>query len=54
LDEGGITHALVVEFEDEDDRKYYLEQDPAHMEASKTVHEIVKKAQILDFTAGVF
>ncbi|RDW60260.1 hypothetical protein BP5796_11866 [Coleophoma crateriformis] len=51
---GGITHAFVEEFENEEDRKYYLEKDPAHLAFVESVGPMVKKAQVVDFTPGVF
>jgi hypothetical protein len=51
---GGITHAFIEEFENEEDRKYYLEKDPAHLEFVKSVGGVVKRAQVVDFTPGVF
>jgi len=52
--QGGITHAFVVEFDNEEDRKYYLEKDPAHLAFVKSIGAVVKKAQVVDFTSGVF
>ncbi|KAL6717606.1 hypothetical protein ACLMJK_005521 [Lecanora helva] len=48
------THAFVVEFEKEEDRKYYLEEDPAHLEFVKGIGEFLAgKPGIMDFTPGV-
>lgn len=44
----------MEEFENEDDRKYYLEKDPAHKEFVKALGELVEKVQIIDFSPGVF
>jgi hypothetical protein len=43
-----------VEFDNEEDRKYYLEKDPAHLAFVKSVGAVVKKVQVVDFTPGVF
>jgi Stress responsive A/B Barrel Domain len=43
----------VVEFENEADRKYYLEQDPAHLGFVKSIGGVVAKAQVIDFSPGV-
>ncbi|KAE8442494.1 hypothetical protein EG329_003275 [Mollisiaceae sp. DMI_Dod_QoI] len=51
---GGITHIFVEEFENEQDRKYYLEKDPVHLAFVKSVGAVVKKAQVVDFTPGMF
>ncbi|KAL5045804.1 hypothetical protein BDW71DRAFT_183423 [Aspergillus fruticulosus] len=52
--QGGITHAFVVEFANEEDRAYYLEKDPAHLEFVGSLKDVVEKAQVVDFTSGVF
>ncbi len=43
-----------MEFENEEDRKYYLEKDPAHLAFVESIGSVVKKAQVVDFTVGVF
>jgi hypothetical protein len=43
-----------VEFENEEDRKYYLEKDPAHLAFVESIGSVLKKAQVVDFTVGVF
>ncbi|KAF2790057.1 dabb-domain-containing protein [Melanomma pulvis-pyrius CBS 109.77] len=52
--QGGITHAFVVEFESAEDRDYYVNDDPAHEEFKKLVGPFIEKAQVVDFTNGVF
>ncbi|KAL4905914.1 hypothetical protein BDW74DRAFT_152278 [Aspergillus multicolor] len=52
--QNGITHAFVVEFGSEEDRKYYLEKDPAHLEFVGSLKGLIEKAQVVDFTNGVF
>ncbi|KAL2215387.1 stress responsive A/B barrel domain protein [Thermoascus aurantiacus ATCC 26904] len=49
----GITHAFVIEFESEEDRKYYLEQDPAHLAFVQSIGAVVERIQVVDFTPGV-
>ncbi|EOO03409.1 putative stress responsive a b barrel domain protein [Phaeoacremonium minimum UCRPA7] len=51
---GGITHAFVSEFDSEEDRRYYLEKDPAHLAFVKSISGVVSKAQVVDFSPGVF
>jgi len=51
---GGITHTFVVQFENEEDRKYYLEKDPAHLAFKNSLGAVVKKVQVVDFTPGTF
>lgn len=54
--QGGLTHIFFMEFENEGDRKYYLEEDPAHLAVVKSLggSGIISKVQVVDFTAGVF
>ena len=43
-----------MEFENEQDRKYYMETDPAHLAFVKTLGPVLIKSQVVDFTPGVF
>lgn len=52
--QSGISHAFISEFENEEDRKYYLHKDPAHLDFIKSVAGIVAKGQVIDFTPGAF
>ncbi|KAI9717067.1 MAG: hypothetical protein M1812_005002 [Candelaria pacifica] len=52
--QGGFSHGFVVEFDNEEDRKYYLEKDPAHLGFVKSIEGIVESARIVDFEPGVF
>ena len=49
-----MTHIFVEEFENEDDRKYYLEKDSAHLAFVRSIGNVVKKAQVVDFIPGIF
>ncbi|TVY39301.1 Stress-response A/B barrel domain-containing protein HS1, partial [Lachnellula cervina] len=51
---GGLTHIFVLEFESLEDEMYYLKKDPAHLAFVKTLDGLLKKAQVVDFTPGVF
>ncbi|KAI2471072.1 dabb-domain-containing protein [Annulohypoxylon bovei var. microspora] len=50
----GMTHAFILQFENEEDRKYFLEKDPTHLEFSAGMRDTVEKVQVIDFTPGVF
>ncbi|KAJ8124628.1 hypothetical protein O1611_g9012 [Lasiodiplodia mahajangana] len=50
----GLTHCFVAKFESEEDRKYYLESDPAHLAFIASIKDKVEKVQVLDFTPGEF
>ncbi|KAI3325384.1 stress responsive A/B barrel domain-containing protein [Xylariaceae sp. AK1471] len=52
--QNGLTHCFVAKFENEEDRKHYIETDPAHLEFIANIKEKVDKVQVLDFTPGEF
>ncbi|KAL7619766.1 hypothetical protein AAE478_010308 [Parahypoxylon ruwenzoriense] len=52
--QNGMTYAFIHQFDNEDDRKYYLEKDPAHQEFVASIQDILEKAQVVDFTPNVF
>jgi hypothetical protein len=52
--QNGITHVFVSEFENEEDRAYYITKDPAHLAFVQSLAGVVEKAQAVDFTPGVF
>ncbi|MCJ1309061.1 hypothetical protein MMC25_002716 [Agyrium rufum] len=52
--QGGLTHGFVVEFANEDDRKHYLEADPAHLGFVKSLADRVEQIRVVDFKKGVF
>ena len=45
---------LVVEFENEEDRKYNLEKGPGHLAFVSFVGGILRNVKILDFEPGKF
>jgi hypothetical protein len=47
-----FTHGFVVEFEGEEDRAYYLHEDPEHLAFVKYVTELVQNIKVLDFEPG--
>lgn len=50
----GITHAWVMEFENEEDWKYYLEKEVANVDLDKEMLQYVKHAQVVDFKPDQF
>ncbi|KAJ5432945.1 uncharacterized protein N7458_012101 [Penicillium daleae] len=52
--QNGITHAFVVEFASAEDRDYYVREDPVHKAFVQSLNGVVEKAQVVDFTDGVF
>lgn len=49
-----FSHGFVVEFASEEDRRYYVEEDPAHLEFKKKVKEVVEKVGVVDYTPGEY
>ena len=47
------SHAFVMEFESEEDRRYYLEEDPAHLEFVGSLGGVVEKVGVVDYTPGL-
>lgn len=45
---------FVTHFDKEEDRAYYLEKDPAHLDFMKMALPYFEVAQVCDFTPGVF
>ncbi|KAI0880472.1 dabb-domain-containing protein [Annulohypoxylon maeteangense] len=50
----GMTHAFILQFENEDDRRYHVEKDPAQLEFAASIRDILEEVQVIDFTPGVF
>lgn len=48
----GMTHAFLMEFENEEDRKYYLERDPEHKSLVHCIRDAVEAVQLIDFIPG--
>ncbi|KAI4130017.1 MAG: hypothetical protein LQ338_001951 [Usnochroma carphineum] len=55
--EGGkvsFTHGFVMEFASDEDRMYYVKEDPAHQGFVKSLEGVVAKVGVLDFVPDVF
>jgi len=52
--QGGFTHGFVVWFENEQDRDYYVREDPAHQEFVKSIGEVIQSVRVLDFEPEVY
>ncbi|OCL09562.1 hypothetical protein AOQ84DRAFT_18479 [Glonium stellatum] len=52
--QGGFSHGFVVEFENNEDRKYYLEKDPEHLAFVKSLEGVVQNVRVVDFEPGKF
>ncbi|KAF1821034.1 uncharacterized protein K489DRAFT_382076 [Dissoconium aciculare CBS 342.82] len=51
--QGGLTHGFVSEFRNKEDRQYYLENDPAHLEFVASLKGLMENVRVLDFEPGV-
>ncbi|EGR53114.1 uncharacterized protein TRIREDRAFT_54622 [Trichoderma reesei QM6a] len=49
----GLTHGFIFELESEEDRQYFIHQDPAHL-ALYSLAGCVEKFNLLAFVPGVF
>lgn len=54
VSKGGFTHGFVSHFANEEDRKYYLEEDPAHLGFVKSLGGIIENVRVVDYEAGKF
>lgn len=52
--QGAFSHAFVSHFAHEEDRRYYLEEDPAHLEFVKSLETIIQNVRVVDYSPGVF
>lgn len=50
----GMTHVFIFEFENEDDRKVYHQEDVKHRKFSEDLSNLAAKMTIVDFSPGVF
>ena len=54
VEQNGITHAFIMEFETAADRDYYVNEDPVHKEFKELAGKVLEKAQVVDFTDREF
>ncbi|KAF2704858.1 hypothetical protein K504DRAFT_441454 [Pleomassaria siparia CBS 279.74] len=52
--QNGITHAFILQFHNNEDRDYYVDEDPAHQEFKTAAGAVLEKAQVIDFRDGIF
>ncbi|KAF2256383.1 hypothetical protein BU26DRAFT_414758 [Trematosphaeria pertusa] len=50
----GISHAFIVQFYTNEDRTYYVDEDPVHQAFKDAVSPYLEKTQVVDFQEGVF
>ena len=44
----------MIEFANEEDRKFYLEEDRAHLDFKASMKGIVERVGVVDYTPGVY
>lgn len=54
VQQGAFTHGFVSEFQNAEDRKYYLEQDPEHLAFVASLKNVVMNVRVVDFEPGKF
>ncbi|KAF2625329.1 hypothetical protein BU25DRAFT_412765 [Macroventuria anomochaeta] len=52
--QNGISHAFVLRFSSEEERDYYVKEDPAHQAFKDAAAAMVEKTIVVDFQEGVF
>jgi hypothetical protein len=50
--QGPHTHGFVVEFENAEDRDYYVDKDPAHQEFVKFAGGVANGVKVVDYEPG--
>jgi len=51
---GGFSHSFVSHFANEEDRRYCLEEDPAHWAFVKSLEDIIQNIRVVDCKPGLF
>lgn len=49
-----MSHAFILRFNSNEDRDYYVKEDPAHQAFKDAAAEVVEKTLVVDFQEGVF
>ncbi|KAI6714185.1 stress responsive A/B barrel domain protein [Diplocarpon mali] len=52
--QGAFSHAFVTHFKNEEDRRYYLEEDPAHRAFVESLKGVIQNVRVVDYSPGVF
>jgi len=52
--QGGFSHGFVSHFASLEDRRYYLEEDPAHLAFVKSLEGVLQNVRVVDYEPGVF
>lgn len=49
-----MTHIFIHEFNNAEDRDYYIRTDPAHLLFVQSAKSLIDKVQVVDFANGVW
>ncbi|KAG9229688.1 hypothetical protein BJ875DRAFT_507791 [Amylocarpus encephaloides] len=52
--QGGFSHGFVSHFANEQDRRYYIEEDPAHQAFVKSLDGIIQNVRVVDYEPGKY
>lgn len=52
--QASYTHGFVMEFANDEDRMYYVKEDPAHKAFVESLKGVIAGAGVVDFVAGEF
>lgn len=44
----------MLEFASEEDRQYYVDEDPAHLEFKQSLKGMVQRVGVMDYTPGEY
>lgn len=53
-EQNGFTHAFVIEFENNEYRDFRVKHDTVNQDIVGSLDVIVEKAQVVDYSHGVF
>lgn len=52
--QNGMSHAFILRFNTNEERDYYVKEDPAHQAFKEAAAAVVEKTIVVDFQEGVF
>ncbi|KAF9693841.1 hypothetical protein EKO04_008195 [Ascochyta lentis] len=52
--QNGMSHAFILRFNSNEERDYYVKEDPAHQAFKDTAAAVVENTIVVDFQEGVF
>lgn len=49
-----MSHGYILEFKNQQDRQYFLDEDPSHQAFVSAISEESDEYMVFDFTPGIF